>query len=119
MLFPACETDAGADELKTLSVELQDLIQGKVGVTAFSAVYNQIRQGVLGVRRDRRTARVLQVSVASAVVRYCLANVASRKLSTPSSRPGGRRCAMTTRRTPGRGRQLRSGTSHYIAINRC
>lgn len=48
--------------MKTLSTELQDLIQSKVGATAFSKVYNQIRQGVLGVRRERKTMRALQVA---------------------------------------------------------
>ena len=49
------------DELKTLATELQDLLQNKVGATAFSEVYNRIRQNVLGVRRERKTARVMQV----------------------------------------------------------
>lgn len=50
-----------ADELKTLAIELQDLVQSKVGTTKFAHVYNDIRQKVLTVRRDRRTARVVQV----------------------------------------------------------
>ena len=49
------------DELKTLAVELQDLVQKEVGTTKFANVYNRIRQGVLGVRRERKTARVMQV----------------------------------------------------------
>lgn len=51
-----------AEELKTTAVELQDLIQAKVGVTNFSTVYNQIRQSVLEVRRGRKVAKILQVS---------------------------------------------------------
>jgi U3 small nucleolar RNA-associated protein 20 len=52
---------AAIDELKTLATELQDLVQSKVGTTKFSTVYNQIRQSALGVRRERRTAKALQV----------------------------------------------------------
>lgn len=48
-------------ELKTLAIELQDLVQSKVGTTKFSNAYNRIRQGVLGVRRERKTARAMQV----------------------------------------------------------
>ncbi|KAJ7066948.1 armadillo-type protein [Mycena amicta] len=50
-------------EMKTLSVELRDLVQTKVGPTKFSAVYNRIRQGVLGTQRERRATRVLQATV--------------------------------------------------------
>ncbi|EIW53914.1 uncharacterized protein TRAVEDRAFT_132229 [Trametes versicolor FP-101664 SS1] len=52
--------DPQMDELKTLAIELQDLVQSKVGTTTFANVYNSIRQKVLTVRRDRRTARVIQ-----------------------------------------------------------
>ncbi|KAG6885913.1 hypothetical protein C0993_007931 [Termitomyces sp. T159_Od127] len=52
--------DSQMDELKTLATELQDLLQGKVGATKFSTTYNQIRQGVLEVRRGRKTARTIQ-----------------------------------------------------------
>ncbi len=45
-----------------MSTELQDLIQSKVGVTAFSTIYNQVRQGVIGVRQERKTLRALQVA---------------------------------------------------------
>lgn len=48
-------------ELKTLAAELQDLVQAKVGTTKFAGVYNEIRQHVVGVRRERRNARVIQV----------------------------------------------------------
>ena len=50
------------EELKTTAIELQDLVQGKVGTTKFSIVYNKIRQGALEVRRDRKVARVLQAT---------------------------------------------------------
>jgi U3 small nucleolar RNA-associated protein 20 len=48
------------DELKTLAAELQDLVQSKVGTTKFSVTYNQIRQSVLGIRRERKVTRALQ-----------------------------------------------------------
>ena len=48
-------------ELKTLATELHDLVQAKVGTTKFASVYNEIRQHVVGVRRERRNARVVQV----------------------------------------------------------
>lgn len=51
-----------SDELKTIAVELQDLVQSKVGTTKFSNVYNQIRQSVLGVQRERKVARATQVT---------------------------------------------------------
>jgi len=50
--------DQQMDELKTTAVELQDLVQRKVGTTKFAVTYNKIRQTVLGVQRERRTARV-------------------------------------------------------------
>jgi len=55
------------DELKTLAIELQDLVQSKVGTTKFSTAYSRIRQSVLSVRRERRTARVMQVRVSHGV----------------------------------------------------
>ncbi|EIN06636.1 hypothetical protein PUNSTDRAFT_90339 [Punctularia strigosozonata HHB-11173 SS5] len=55
--------DPHMDELKTLAIELQDLVQAKVGVTAFTTVYNRIRQSVLGVRRDRKATRVMQGTI--------------------------------------------------------
>ncbi|KAH7929562.1 hypothetical protein BV22DRAFT_1191955 [Leucogyrophana mollusca] len=55
--------DDHMDELKTLAAELQDLVQTKIGTTKFANAYNRIRQGVLSVRQDRRTARVTQATV--------------------------------------------------------
>ncbi|OSX61435.1 hypothetical protein POSPLADRAFT_1144486 [Postia placenta MAD-698-R-SB12] len=49
-------------ELKTLAVELQDLVQNKVGTTKFADVYNRIRQTVLGVRRERRNVRAVRAT---------------------------------------------------------
>ncbi|KAF9479084.1 hypothetical protein BDN70DRAFT_879151 [Pholiota conissans] len=54
--------DSQMEELKTTAIELQDLVQAKVGTTKFANVYNQIRQSVLGLRRERKVARVLQVT---------------------------------------------------------
>jgi U3 small nucleolar RNA-associated protein 20 len=48
--------------LRTTAVELQDLVQAKIGTTKFSNVYNQIRQKTLELRRDRKVARALQVT---------------------------------------------------------
>jgi len=50
------------EELKTTAIELQELIQSKVGTTKFSTVYSRIRQGVLEVRRERKVAKVLQTA---------------------------------------------------------
>ncbi|KAF9060675.1 armadillo-type protein [Rhodocollybia butyracea] len=54
--------DTKMTELKDTAVELRDLLQSKVGTTKFSAVYNQIRQGVVAVQRERKEARVLQIA---------------------------------------------------------
>lgn len=50
------------DEIKTTSIELQDLVRSKVGVVKFSNVYSQIRQGVVNVRRERKATRALQAA---------------------------------------------------------
>ncbi|EPQ55348.1 hypothetical protein GLOTRDRAFT_61301 [Gloeophyllum trabeum ATCC 11539] len=54
--------DPHMEELKTLAIELQDLVRDKVGTTAFANTYNKIRQGVLEVRRERKTARAMLVA---------------------------------------------------------
>ncbi|KIK59622.1 hypothetical protein GYMLUDRAFT_74500 [Collybiopsis luxurians FD-317 M1] len=54
--------DVKISELKDTAVELRDLVQSKVGTTKFSAVYNQIRQSVVTVQRERKEARVLQIA---------------------------------------------------------
>lgn len=50
-----------SDELKTTAIELQDLVQAKVGTTAFAQAYNRIRQGAVRVQQERRVARVTKV----------------------------------------------------------
>ncbi|CAK5281436.1 unnamed protein product [Mycena citricolor] len=55
--------DPQMEELKTLCIELQDLIQSKIPPPKFSAVYNQIRQGVLGVQRERKASRAVKATV--------------------------------------------------------
>ena len=50
----------GVDELKLTAIELQDMVRSKVGGTKFAEVYNSIRQGVLGVQRERKIARTIQ-----------------------------------------------------------
>ena len=64
MLPPGCCLDAHiplSDDLKTLAVELQDLVQAKVGTAKFAAGYNDIRQKALSVRRERKASRAIQV----------------------------------------------------------
>ncbi|KAG8220545.1 armadillo-type protein [Butyriboletus roseoflavus] len=60
--FTAALTSPGIEELKTTAVELQDLVQAKVGTTAFANAYNRIRQGVVSVQQARRVARVTKVT---------------------------------------------------------
>jgi hypothetical protein len=60
-LFMTVNGVLAAEELKSLALELQNLVQTKVGTTKFSNAYNTIRQSVLGVQRERRDARVQQV----------------------------------------------------------
>lgn len=45
-----------------MAIELQELVQAKVGTTKFAEVYSRIRQSVLGVRRERKTARAVQAA---------------------------------------------------------
>ncbi|KAI0644852.1 armadillo-type protein [Trametes meyenii] len=73
--------DQYMDDLKTLAIELQDLVQNKVGTTKFGYVYNNIRQKVLTLRRDRRTARVIQNSThpAAAAKRKLYRNTAKKE----------------------------------------
>ncbi|KAI9465208.1 armadillo-type protein [Lactarius psammicola] len=63
-LYRITEDDSIRDqrmvELKATAVELQDLVQQKVGTTKFAVTYNKIRQTVLGVQRERRTARAVK-----------------------------------------------------------
>ncbi|KAG8869452.1 U3 snoRNP protein [Serendipita sp. 405] len=51
--------DNGMDEAKTMAQELQELVQSKVGTTAFTAAYTQIRQGALAIRRERKAAQAV------------------------------------------------------------
>ena len=46
--------------MKLTAIELQDIVRTKVGGSKFAEVYNDIRQGVLGVQRERKVARALQ-----------------------------------------------------------
>ncbi|KAJ3744880.1 armadillo-type protein [Lentinula detonsa] len=54
--------DIKMTELKDTAVELRDLVQSKVGTTKFSTVYNQIRQNIVALQRERKEARVLQIA---------------------------------------------------------
>lgn len=42
-------------------------MQNKVGTTKFAEVYGRIRQNILGVRRERKTARVVQAAKSPAL----------------------------------------------------
>jgi len=42
-------------------MELQDLIQQKVGTIKFTGIYSKIRQNMLTVQRERRVTRITKV----------------------------------------------------------
>ncbi|KAF8756721.1 Down-regulated in metastasis [Rhizoctonia solani] len=54
--------DTELDDLKTLTHELQALLQQRTGTTAFANVYSRIRQGVVRVRRERKIQRATQAA---------------------------------------------------------
>ncbi|KAJ4487801.1 armadillo-type protein [Lentinula aciculospora] len=54
--------DPKMTEMKDNAVELRDLVQSKVGTTKFSTVYNQIRQNVVALQRERREAKILHIA---------------------------------------------------------
>ncbi|GAA5969246.1 hypothetical protein JCM11641_007524 [Rhodosporidiobolus odoratus] len=47
-------------ELQSLAGEVRDLLQGKIGTTAFSRVYNEIRSKAAERRNERKTAKSMQ-----------------------------------------------------------
>ncbi|CAE6411743.1 unnamed protein product [Rhizoctonia solani] len=49
--------DTELDNLKTLTHELQALLQQRIGTTAFATAYSRIRQGVVRVRQERKIQR--------------------------------------------------------------
>lgn len=49
-------------ELQSLAHEVQELLQAKVGTTAYSSVHTSIRQKAAERRNERKTALALQVS---------------------------------------------------------
>ena len=55
-------------------------MQAKVGAPKFAEAYGRIRQGVLGVRRERKTARAVQAAAdpAAASRRKMQRNVAKK-----------------------------------------
>ncbi|KAF8305376.1 hypothetical protein DL93DRAFT_356267 [Clavulina sp. PMI_390] len=63
-LFVAERPHLPPDELRNTAQELQTLVQEKVGTTLFAKEYSRIRQDVLNVRRERRTAKAIQVATA-------------------------------------------------------
>lgn len=73
------------ESVKTISQELFDLLQKKVGVSKFSAVYSQIRQSIVEKRRERKETRVMQASDArTAIISMLMKN---RRLSKILKRP--------------------------------
>ncbi|KAL5531823.1 UTP20 [Sanghuangporus sanghuang] len=73
--------DPAINDLKTLTSELQDLLQTKVGVTTFAQHYSRIRQRVTYVRQERKVTRVLRKTVdpKSAAERKLKRNIGKRK----------------------------------------
>ena len=55
--------DQRMEELKVLAIEVQDLVQTKVGISKFTTVYSQIRQGAEDVRRERRVGHGIKTTV--------------------------------------------------------
>ncbi|KAL9937664.1 hypothetical protein V8E36_003209 [Tilletia maclaganii] len=51
--------DDQIEEIKGLAMEVQTLIQEKVGASAFSQTYSKIRQRALSKRRERKTAKLM------------------------------------------------------------
>lgn len=58
-----------AAELQTLAREVQDLLQSKIGTTAYSQVHNQIWQKAAMRRQERK--QTLAQQVRSRVIRQC------------------------------------------------
>ncbi|CAE6436707.1 unnamed protein product [Rhizoctonia solani] len=54
--------DTELENLKTLTHELQTLLQQRTGTTAFANAYSRIRQGVVRVRRERKIQRATQAA---------------------------------------------------------
>ncbi|KAF8514623.1 armadillo-type protein [Gautieria morchelliformis] len=54
--------DSSMGDLKTLTQELLELVQNKVGTTKFADVYNRIRQGVATVRKERKMEKDIQTT---------------------------------------------------------
>jgi U3 small nucleolar RNA-associated protein 20 len=50
------------ESLKTLTHELQALLQQRTGTAAFATAYSHIRQGVVRVRRERKIQRATQAA---------------------------------------------------------
>ncbi|CEH17868.1 DRIM (Down-regulated in metastasis)-like proteins [Ceraceosorus bombacis] len=48
------------DELKSLAMEVQELLQAQLGATRYAAVHSRIKQAILEKRRERKTARLMQ-----------------------------------------------------------
>lgn len=53
--------DRFSDEMRNLAIELQTLVQDKVGVSAFSSVWNSIARTKAMKRQARRNQRIIKV----------------------------------------------------------
>lgn len=53
------------EELKALAVEVSELIQKRVGTTRWASAYSIVQRRTIEKRRERKTARLMQVSAAS------------------------------------------------------
>ena len=54
------EDEQAPEDLRTLASEVQDLVQERVGPTAFTHAYAHVRQKIVARRHERRHARVLE-----------------------------------------------------------
>jgi hypothetical protein len=102
------------------AVELQDLVQQKVGTTKFATTYNRIRQSVLGVQRERRIARVTKVKDKVYYVTWhltlnfsSLLSIRRQQQSANSNVPSGRR-KVESGKTWGSRRCLVSKLTHCL-----
>jgi U3 small nucleolar RNA-associated protein 20 len=92
--------DSQMSELKTLATELQDLVQRRVGTTAFSSTYSKIRQGALTIRRERKVAKLTQATTnpEAAAKRKLQRNVLKKDSRKRKDRAFGDRKGRTKRR---------------------
>lgn len=101
------------------AVELQDLVQQKVGTTKFAITYNKIRQTVLGLQRERRTARITKVTVNVYSVPWCLTFWICSLLQIPRLQHSASSSAPLRRRKVGNGKMRRLRECVPFELARC